>query len=66
MDSNINKFKEDLKKLIAQGEMLRFSMLLDLKLTDTETEKEIRKLKPPPFNEQYEQMCSAICPDSCL
>ena len=62
MESNILKFKEELKKLIAQGELLKYSMALDLKVVEKETEKELKKLKLPSFKNEYEQWYS-LAPD---
>jgi hypothetical protein len=58
METNIQKFKEDLKKLIARGELLRYSMALDLGVVDKKTEEGIRKLNPPSFKAEYEQWYS--------
>lgn len=58
MESNIQRFKEDLKKLIAHGELLKYSMLLDLKLVDKETEENLKKIKVPSFKMEYEQWYS--------
>jgi hypothetical protein len=70
METNIQKFKEDLKKLIARGELLKYSMALDLGIVDKKTEENIKKLNPPSFKNEYEhwyslamQVIKQILPD---
>lgn len=58
VESNITKFKDELKYLIDEGELLRLSLALDLKVVGKDTEKELLKLKLPTFKEKYEQWYS--------
>jgi len=58
MESNINKFKDDLKKLIDEGELLRMSMALDLGIVDEATEKQLKKIEISSFKSKYEQWYS--------
>lgn len=58
MESNIKKFKEELEKLIDKGELLKFSMALDLELVDAKAEKELKKVKLPSFKSEYEKWYS--------
>jgi hypothetical protein len=58
MESNIKKFEEELKKLIEDGELLLYSMALDLSAADEETEKKLKKLKLPSFKNEYEKWYS--------
>lgn len=59
MDSNIHKFKEELKELVKKGQLLMYRMALDLKITSAKTDEEERlKLKLPSFKEGYEQWYS--------
>ena len=58
MESNITKFKDELKALIDEGELLRFSLALDLGVVDEETEKKLRGLKLPSFKDRYEHWYS--------
>jgi len=58
MDSHITKFKDELKSLIDEGDLLRLSLALDLKVVDDETEKHLRALKLPSFKEKYESWYS--------
>lgn len=58
MESNINKFKDDLKKLIDEGELLRMSMALDLGIVDEATEKQLKKIELSSFKSKYEQWYS--------
>lgn len=58
MESNITKFKDELKALIHEGELLRVSLALDLGGVDEETEKKLREMKLPNFKEEYERWYS--------
>lgn len=58
MESNITKFKDELKALIDEGELLRLSLALDLEDVDEETEKKLRERNPPSFKEKYERWYS--------
>ncbi|HUT02984.1 MAG TPA: hypothetical protein VM163_03745, partial [bacterium] len=58
MESNITKFKDELKALIDEGELLRVSLALDLEVVDEETEKKLRETKLPNFKEEYERWYS--------
>ena len=50
MDSNIHKFKEELKELVKKGQLLMYRMALDLKITSAKTdEEEHLKLKTSIF-----------------
>jgi hypothetical protein len=56
--SNITKFKDELKDLIEQGELLRYRMALDLDVVDPNSKKELLKLKLPIFKDTYEKWYS--------
>ena len=56
--SNIKKFKDELDKLIKEGELLRFSLALDLELVDEKTEKELQQINLPNFKDEYERWYS--------
>lgn len=58
MKSNVKKFKEELKKLIEDGQLLLYSMGLDLGVVDENTEKELKKMKLPSFKDEYEKWYS--------
>jgi hypothetical protein len=59
VESNITKFKNELKNLINEGELLRFSLALDLNILDEDTEKKLLKMNLPIiFKEKYEQWYS--------
>lgn len=58
MDSNITKFKEELNALIADGELLRLSLALEVKAVDAEGEKQLRTMKLPSFKNEYERWYS--------
>jgi uncharacterized protein (UPF0332 family) len=58
VESNINKFKDELDKLIKEGELLRISLAIDLKLFDEKMEKELPKINLPNFKEEYERWYS--------
>lgn len=73
MESNIAKFKDELKALIDEGELLRLSLALDLEVVDEATEKKLRELKLPSFKETYErwysvamQVVKQVLPDRLL
>lgn len=57
-ESNITKFKDDLKELIDKGELLRFSLILDLQITSEENLKKLREMKLPDFKDEYERWYS--------
>lgn len=59
VESNITKFKNELKNLIDEGELLKFSLALDVKVVDAKTEKKLRELKLPIFKEKYEPWYSS-------
>lgn len=58
MESNITRFKDELKALIHEGELLRLSLALDLQLANKETEKKLREMELPNFKEDYERWYS--------
>jgi hypothetical protein len=58
MQTNINKFKEELNALVDQGNLLRYSMALELGIADKETEKGLKELKLPSFKKEYENWYS--------
>lgn len=55
VESNITKFKDELKALIDEGEKLKLSLALDLDIVDKKTEKQLREIELPIFKEKYEQ-----------
>ena len=57
-ESNITKFKDELKALIDEGYLLQLSLALDLEIVDEETEKELCELKLPSFKDKYERWYS--------
>jgi len=60
MESNITKFKDELKALIHEGELLRLSLRLDIEEVDVdeETEKKLREIELPNFKEKYDRWYS--------
>ena len=58
METNIKKFKVELEKLIQDGQLLLYSMALDLGVVDESTEKELKKMKLPSFKDEYEKWYS--------
>lgn len=58
VESNITKFRDELKALINEGEKLRLSLALDVKAVDSKMEKKLRELSLPIFKEKYEQWYS--------
>lgn len=59
VESNITKFKDELKDLIHEGELLHISLALDLGLADKKKiEKQLSEVKLPKFKERYEQWYS--------
>lgn len=58
MESNITKFKDELKALLDEGALLRYSMALDLGIVEKESEKKLREMDLPSFNEAYERWYS--------
>ncbi len=58
MNSNLTKYREELDKLIKKGELLYYSLLLDVDLVDEETKKKLKELKLPLFKQEYERWYS--------
>lgn len=58
MATNIARFKEELNALVEEGDNLRLALVLDLKLTDKKTEKQLSELRLPRFKEKYERWYS--------
>ena len=70
MESNITKFKDELKALIAEGDVLLYSLALEFNRIDEEERKKLRKLKLPDFRKNYEpwyslstQLVKQVLPD---
>src|SRR5438309_1028266 len=70
VESNISKFKDELKRLVDEGDSLRLSLALDLEVVDEATGKKLRELKLPGFKDRYEtwyslamQVVKQILPD---
>lgn len=70
MKSNISKFKEELERLVNEGDLLKLRLALDLHITDADTEKKLRELKLPRFKDKYEtwyslalQVVKQVLPD---
>ncbi len=58
MESNLSKFKNELDKLVAEGDLLRIRMILDLGLVDAKTRKKLEGHDLPAFKENYERWYS--------
>jgi len=74
MESNLSKYKDDLKRLIEKGNQLYYAMALDLDVGDDETKKTLKAIAKekelPNFNGEYEtwyteaqQVVRQIIPD---
>ena len=59
VESNINRFREELESLLDGGDLLRLSLAVDLEVFDEETVTRLRQLKLPIFKDQYERWYSA-------
>jgi len=57
-ESNITKFKDELKALIAEGELLRYSLALELDIVDKDARQQLGDMKLPRFKETYERWYS--------
>ena len=58
MESNITKFKDELKALVEEGDLLYLSLALDLGLVPEKKEKKLRERKLPSFQKNYERWYS--------
>ena len=58
METNITKFKDELKRLFSEGQRLRYSLALDLNIVDEPTKKKLNDLSLPIFKEEYESWYS--------
>lgn len=58
MTTKISQLREDLDKLIKEGQLLYFRMLLDVGLLDEKTAEEAKKAELPAFKENYEKWYS--------
>jgi hypothetical protein len=70
MESNISKFRDELKKLIKEGEQLQLSLAFELTPDDHDVKKQLKERKLPSFREKYEgwyslamQVVKQILPD---
>ncbi len=54
-ETNISKFKDELDKLLLEGERLSLSLLLELDCFSEEQEEQVKKLELPEFKRNYEQ-----------
>jgi hypothetical protein len=57
-ESNVKKFKDELKSLIDKGELLRFALALNLDIVDDDTKEKLREMDLPSFAEEYERWYS--------
>ncbi|MBL7130088.1 MAG: hypothetical protein ISS45_01565 [Candidatus Omnitrophica bacterium] len=77
METNLSRYKKDLGVLIRQGQLLYYSLALELDATDQKTKKTLKELfkkeKAPIFREEYEkwysesiQVIKQILPDRLI
>jgi len=57
-ESNVAKFKDELKALIDTGELLRLRLALDFQIVDADDKKKLREMRLPNFKEEYERWYS--------
>ena len=58
MESNITKFKDELQALIDEGDLLRYSLALEVGVVDEEAELKLHEMKLPNFKKTYESWYS--------
>ena len=74
MESNLSKYKNDMRRLIDKGQLLYYRMALDLDITGEKSKNQLKaltkKVKLPHFKEEYEtwyseaqQVIKQIIPD---
>ena len=54
MDTNMSKFEEDLKRLIAKSNVLYYSLINELEVVDEKAKKKLDGMNLPQFKSEYE------------